>query len=119
MGDDMVDAGIEAKVLIIHLTGEDAETTDDTIKLLRELGSNIARVSLFRFVPLPTQVYDQADLYGVRGTHLQPGWDGDSSKFHIHHNEQHWWGTNSDWMETERSYWRLRGFVEDRWNVQG
>lgn len=116
-----VDAGIEAKVFIIHgFPGEGAETTDDTIKLLRELGSNIARVSLFRFVPLPgTQVYDQADIYGVRGTHLQPDWDGDWSKFHIHHNGRHWWGTNTDWAETERSYQRLRGFVEDHWNVQG
>jgi anaerobic magnesium-protoporphyrin IX monomethyl ester cyclase len=116
-----VDAGIEAKVFIIHgFPGEDAETTDDTIKLLRELGSAISRVSLFRFVPLPgTQVYDQADIYGVRGTHLQPDWDGDWSKFHIHHNGRHWWGTNADWVETERSYQRLRGFVEDHWNAQG
>ncbi len=116
-----VAAGIEAKVFIIHgFPGEDTETTDDTIKLLRELGSNISRVSLFRFVPLPgTQVYDQADIYGVRGTHLQPDWDGDWSKFHIHHNERNWWGTNADWVETERSYQRLRGFVEDHWNVQG
>jgi radical SAM superfamily enzyme YgiQ (UPF0313 family) len=88
-----VEAGIEAKVFIIHgFPGEDAETTDDTIKLLQELGSTISRVSLFRFVPLPgTQVYDQAGSYGVRGTHLQPDWDGDWSKFHIHHNTRHWW----------------------------
>ncbi|MGH3548186.1 MAG: B12-binding domain-containing radical SAM protein [Pseudonocardiaceae bacterium] len=116
-----VDAGIEAKVFIIHgFPGEDSETTDDTIKLLRDLGAAISRVSLFRFVPLPgTQVYDQVDVYGVYGTHLQPDWDGDWSKFHIHHNERHWWGTNADWLETERSYRRLRAFVEDRWNAQG
>jgi anaerobic magnesium-protoporphyrin IX monomethyl ester cyclase len=116
-----VDAGIEAKVFIIHgFPGEDSETTDDTIKLLRELGPAVSRVSLFRFVPLPgTQVYDQANIYGVRGTHLQPDWDDNWSKFHIHHNERHWWGTNTDWAETERSYQRLRGFVEDHWNVQG
>lgn len=116
-----VEAGIEAKVFIIHgFPGENAETTDETIELLRELGSAISRVSLFRFVPLPgTQVYDQADDYRVRGTHLQSDWDGDWSKFHIHHNERHWWGTDADWVETERSYRRLRGFVEDRWNTQG
>lgn len=115
-----VDAGIEAKVFVIHgFPGEDTETTDDTIKLLRELGSAISRVSLFRFAPLPgTQVYDQADIYGVRGTHLQSDWDGDWSKFHIHHNERHWWGTSSDWLETERSYQRLHDFVEDHWNIQ-
>jgi anaerobic magnesium-protoporphyrin IX monomethyl ester cyclase len=100
--------------------GEDMETTEDTIKLLSELGSAISRVSLFRFVPLPgTRVYDQADVYGVRGTHLQPDWDGDWSKFHIHHNERRWWGTDADWAETERSYRRLREFVEDHWNAQG
>ena len=96
------------------------ETTEDTIKLLGELGSDISRVSLFRFVPLPgTQVYDQADSYGVRGTHLQPDWDGEWSKFHIHHNERHWWGSAADWAETERAYLHLRGFVESNWNPQG
>jgi anaerobic magnesium-protoporphyrin IX monomethyl ester cyclase len=116
-----VEVGIDAKVFIIHgFPGEDMETTEDTIKLLSELGSAISRVSLFRFVPLPgTQVYDQADVYGVRGTHLQPDWDGDWSKFHIHHNERRWWGTDADWAEIERSYRCLREFVEDHWNAQG
>jgi radical SAM superfamily enzyme YgiQ (UPF0313 family) len=115
-----VDAGIAAKVFIIHgFPGEDMTTTEDTIRLLNELGTAISRVSLFRFVPLPgTQVYDQADLYGVRGTHLQPDWDGEWSKFHIHHNEQRWWGTDAQWVEIERSYHRLRTFIEDRWNAQ-
>lgn len=116
-----VNAGIEAKVFIIHgFPGENSETTSDTIKLLRELGSAISRVSLFRFVPLPgTQVYDQADTYYVHGTHLRSDWDDDWSKFHIHHNERHWWGTQEDWVETQRSYQQLRDFVEDRWNTQG
>lgn len=116
-----VDAGIEAKVFIIHgFPGEDAETTSDTMRLLAELGSDLSRVSLFRFVPLPgTQVYDQADVYGVRGTHPQPDWDGDWSKFHIHHNNRHWWGTDAQWATVEDSYRRLRAFVEENWNQQG
>jgi len=115
-----VDAGIAAKVFIIHgFPGEDMETTEETINLLQELGSAISRVSLFRFVPLPgTEVYDQADVYGIRGTHLQYDWDGDWSKFHIHHNERQWWGTQAQWRETERSYRRLRDFVEENWNRQ-
>jgi anaerobic magnesium-protoporphyrin IX monomethyl ester cyclase len=115
-----VEAGIAAKVFIIHgFPGEDMATTEDTIRLLNELGTAISRVSLFRFVPLPgTQVYDQADLYGLRGTHLQPDWDGEWSKFHIHHNERRWWGTDAQWVEIERSYHRLRAFIEDRWNAQ-
>ena len=88
------DAGIAAKVFIIHgFPGENQQTTDDTISLLTELAPDLARVSLFRFVPLPgTQVYASPDAYGITGTHLQPGWDGDWSAFHIHHNARRWWG---------------------------
>jgi radical SAM superfamily enzyme YgiQ (UPF0313 family) len=116
-----VDVGIAAKVFVIHgYPGENMETTNETITLLAELGPTVSRVSLFRFVPLPgTQVYAQAGEHGVRGTHLQADWDGDWAKFHIHHNERHWWGTDAQWAETERSYRMLRAFVEDNWNVQG
>ncbi|WP_239374176.1 B12-binding domain-containing radical SAM protein [Frankia sp. Cj5] len=86
----------------------------------RPLGSSLSRVSLFRFVPLPgTQVYADPGRYGLRGVHTQPGWDGDWSKFHIHHNDLHWWGSAEQWQETEDSYRRLRDFVEDHWNTQG
>ncbi|MEH1016658.1 radical SAM protein [Micromonospora sp. CPCC 206060] len=114
-------AGIAAKVFIIHgYPGESLETTRETMELLAELGSALARVSLFRFVPLPgTQVYDQAIAHGLHGTHLQPDWDGDWEKFHIHHNERHWWGTPEQWEETQHSYQLLRDFVESRWNQQG
>src|SRR6185312_3016206 len=85
--------GIHPKVFIIHgFPGENMATTRETMELLSALKSEISRVSLFRFVPLPgTTVYANAEAYGVRGTHLQPDWDGDWSKFHIHHNERHWW----------------------------
>lgn len=114
------DAGIEAKVFVIHgYPGETAATTDETISLLAELGDSLARVSLFRFVPLPgTQVYANAASNGVVGTHLAPDWDGNWSKFHIHHNNFKWWGSDRDWHEVEESYSRLRDFVEDRWNRQ-
>ena len=115
------DAGIAAKAFIIHgFPGENNQTTDDTISLLTELAPSIARVSLFRFVPLPgTQVYEQPMTYGIRGTHLQPGWDGDWSAFHIHHNDRHWWGTDAEWAEVESSYRRLRDFIEATWGPQG
>ncbi|MFE0020349.1 B12-binding domain-containing radical SAM protein [Amycolatopsis sp. NPDC059021] len=115
------DAGIEAKVFIIHgFPGETRETTEATMQLLTELDSALSRVSLFRFVPLPgTQVYDQADRYQIHGTHLQADWDGDWSKFHIHHNERHWWGGPEQWAETEQTYRMLREFVETNWNRQG
>jgi hypothetical protein len=66
-----------------------------------------------------TQVYDQADAYQVRGTHLQSDWDGDWAKFHIHHNDRQWWGTDANWAETQESFKVLRDFVERRWNRQG
>jgi anaerobic magnesium-protoporphyrin IX monomethyl ester cyclase len=115
------DAGIAAKVFVIHgYPGESAATTAETISLLDELGDDLARVSLFRFVPLPgTQVYDQAEEHRLRGTHLQPDWDGNWSKFHIHHNDTHWWGTDQEWDEVQRSYTLLREHVEGRWNRQG
>ena len=114
------DAGIAAKVFVIHgFPGEDDRTTDDTISLLAELAPDLARVSLFRFVPLPgTQVYGNPDAYGITGTHLQPGWDGDWSAFHIHHNTRRWWGTDGQWAEVESSYRRLCDFVEATWSPQ-
>jgi anaerobic magnesium-protoporphyrin IX monomethyl ester cyclase len=115
------DAGIAAKVFVIHgFPGEDTETTEETVSLLEELGAAVARVSLFRFVPLPgTEVYERAALLGVRGTHLQPGWDGNWAKFHIHHNNERWWGSDQQWAEVENSYALLRDFVESGWNAQG
>jgi Radical SAM superfamily len=114
------DRGIAAKVFIIHgFPGEDDQTTDETISLLTELAPSLARVSLFRFVPLPgTQVYASPDKYGITGTHLQPGWDGDWSAFHIHHNTRRWWGTDAQWAQVESSYRRLRDFVETTWGPQ-
>lgn len=116
-----VEAGIAAKVFVIHgYPGENRETTDETISLLAELRPALARVSLFRFVPLPgTQVYEQAAIHRIRGIHLQPDWDDDWAKFHIHHNDRHWWGDERDWCETQESYERLRDFVEDTWGSQG
>ena len=114
------EAGIAAKVFVIHgFPGENDRTTDETISLLAELAPDLARVSLFRFVPLPgTQVYAHPDAYGVTGTHLQPGWDGDWSAFHIHHNTRRWWGTDAQWAQVESSYRRLRDFTEATWGPQ-
>ncbi|MEU4233307.1 radical SAM protein [Nonomuraea sp. NPDC026600] len=113
-------SGISAKAFIIHgFPGENRESTRETIALLRELQPMLGRVSLFRFVPLPgTEVYRDALLHGIRGTHLQPGWDGDWSAFHIHHNQRHWWGDEKDWAETEASYAELLAFVEQTWGPQ-
>jgi anaerobic magnesium-protoporphyrin IX monomethyl ester cyclase len=64
-------------------------------------------------------VYRDAEKYGISGTHLQPDWDGDWSKFHIHHNTRRWWGSDAEWQEVEDSHQELREFVEQRWGAQG
>jgi radical SAM superfamily enzyme YgiQ (UPF0313 family) len=114
------DAGINAKAFIIHgYPGENLATTRETIDLLDRLSDRLARVSLFRFVPLPgTQVYDNPLEHGVRGTHHSPDWDGDWEKFHIHHNDRHWWGSDRDFAELQAAYRELETFVEEKWGPQ-
>ena len=71
-------------------------------------------MSLFRFVPLPgSPVYENAEAYGLHGTHHQPGWGGDWSRFHIHHNARHWWGTSRDWQVVQDAFVELTGISPD------
>lgn len=107
--DAAVRVGIEAKAFIIHgYPGEDRVSTRETIDLLERLGDRLSRVSLFRFVPLPgTQVYASAEDNGIRGTHTAADWDGDWDKFHIHHNDRHWWGDERDFAELQEAYVEL------------
>ena len=114
-------AGIEAKAFIIHgYPGETMETTEETLRLLDSLGDELARVSLFRFVPLPgTQIYDNTGPGpAIHGTHLSPDWDGDWEKFHIHHNDRHWWGDTDDFREVQAAFLKLESYVESRWGPQ-
>jgi anaerobic magnesium-protoporphyrin IX monomethyl ester cyclase len=115
-----VDAGIEPKAFIIHgYPGENMESTRETIKLLDRLSGQISKISLFRFVPLPgTYVYDNPLEFGLRGTHRSPDWDGDWNKFHILHQDKHWWGTDSDYSELADAYAELEQFITDRWGPQ-
>jgi anaerobic magnesium-protoporphyrin IX monomethyl ester cyclase len=108
---------IGVKLFLVHgFPGEDLESSRETLTLLRELAPYIERVSLFRFVPLPgTYVYDHAREFGVRGTDKDPDWEGDWSKYHIHHNHHHWWGDAQDFAEVQQGYEELRAFVETCW----
>lgn len=110
-------SGIKVKVFLIHgYPGENLDTIRDTLNLLGELADDIERVSLFRFVPLPgTYVYDHPQEFGLRGTDRDPGWDGDWSRYHIHHNTQHWWGSGQDFAHVQQGFDQLRDFVERRW----
>jgi radical SAM superfamily enzyme YgiQ (UPF0313 family) len=111
------DAGIGVKVFLVHgFPGEDLSTTGETIALLHDCSRLIDRVSLFRFVPLPgAEVYERWADYGLHGTHHQPDWDGDWSKFHIHHNERHWWGSEAQFEEMTRAYEQLQDVTQEHW----
>ncbi|MGK5533561.1 B12-binding domain-containing radical SAM protein [Streptomyces sp. URMC 129] len=110
-------SGINVKLFLIHgFPGEDRHTTRETMDLLAELAPHIDRVSLFRFVPLPgTYVYDHPEEFGLRGTSGQPGWDGDWSKYHIHHNHRHWWGTDEQFSHVQAGYAELAAMVDELW----
>jgi anaerobic magnesium-protoporphyrin IX monomethyl ester cyclase len=109
--------GIKNKVFLVHgYPGEDTESTEETMRFLDDVGDRIERVSLFRFVPLPgTFVYNNPDMFQLRGLPMQPDWDGNWGKFHIHHNHHHWWGSARDFERLTEDFWRLWEYVEERW----
>ncbi len=110
-------AGIKVKLFLIHgYPGENLHTTRETMGLLDELAPDIERVSLFRFVPLPgTYVYDHPEEFDLHGTDRDPGWDGDWSRYHIHHNHLHWWGSEADFTSVQKGYEELAGMVDHLW----
>jgi radical SAM superfamily enzyme YgiQ (UPF0313 family) len=105
--------GIRVKAFLVHgFPGETLETTRETISLLKEVGHMIDRVSLFRFVPLPgSYVFRNAKAYGLTIPERIEDWE----KFHIYHNDYHWWGNVDDFREVENSYKELAEFVEEKW----
>lgn len=110
-------AKINSKLFIIHgYPGENLESTFETIRLLEGHQSRISRVSLFRFVPLPgTYVYNHAKEFTVHGTDRDPDWNNDWERYHIHHNNRHWWGSEQEFDELNRSYALLDNFVNANW----
>jgi anaerobic magnesium-protoporphyrin IX monomethyl ester cyclase len=114
---DARDAGIGVKLFVIHgYPGENLESSRETLALLKELAPCVDRVSLFRFVPLPgTYVYEHPEEFDLHGTDKDATWSGDWSSYHIHHNTQHWWGSDADFRELEAGYLELRGFIERTW----
>jgi len=105
--------GIKVKIFLVHgFPGEDLSSTRETISLLKEIGSMISRVSLFRFVPLPgSYVFRNASKFGL----LIPERIEDWNKFHIYNNNHHWWGNADDFRQVEMSYNEIERFVADNW----
>lgn len=109
--------GINVKVFFMHgFPGENTETTRETIYLLERLRPMILRVSLFRFTPLPgSHIYEHHKDYDIRGTKYDADWDGDWSKYHIHHNYHHWWGNKNQFEALQEAYDELSRFVITNW----
>lgn len=109
--------GIKTKAFLIHgYPGENMETTDDTLRLLDKISHMIERVSLFRFVPLPgTYVYENGSQFNLRNTDRDTNWDGNWGKYHIHHNDIHWWGSEADFEIMNRGYEKLKNYVDAKW----
>jgi anaerobic magnesium-protoporphyrin IX monomethyl ester cyclase len=110
-------ADIGVKLFLVHgFPGEDLESSRETLTLLQELAPCVERVSLFRFVPLPgTYVYENPAEFDLHGTDKDDDWEGDWSKYHIHHNHHHWWGDADAFAEVEQGYQELRDFVDASW----
>jgi radical SAM superfamily enzyme YgiQ (UPF0313 family) len=110
-------ADIGVKLFLVHgFPGEDLESSRETLTLLQELAPCVERVSLFRFVPLPgTYVYENPAEFDLHGTDKDDDWQGDWSKYHIHHNHHHWWGDGEAFAKVEQGYRELRDFVDASW----
>ncbi|MBU0457463.1 MAG: radical SAM protein [Nanoarchaeota archaeon] len=100
------EGGLYTKLFLMHgFPGENEETTKETIEMLRELSPYVRRIALYRFVPLPdSPVYDRHSDFDL---HLGK----DPSKYHIYHNEQHWWGTTEDFKVVQEQFLRLKDEV--------
>lgn len=105
--------GIGIKVFLIHgFPGENLDSTQETISLLKDIAPMIDRVSLFRFVPLPgSYVFENPNLFNLNLSKHSSDWE----KFHIYHNNYHWWGSEEDFQEMELSYYKLKRFIIDKW----
>jgi len=110
-------ATINSKIFIIHgYPGENMKSTLQTLQLLEEQRSLISRVSLFRFVPLPgTYVYTHPEEFELHGTDRDLRWNDGWERYHIHHNDEHWWGSLKDFDEVNRSFRVLEDFVHANW----
>ena len=106
--------GIKVKAFIIHgFPGEDLETTQETIQLLKEIHQFIDRITIFRFVPLPgSPVYENYIKFNIHGTHYHEDWDGNWSRFRIYNNDTHWWGSQDDYLIVKKSYKLLNEYIK-------
>jgi radical SAM superfamily enzyme YgiQ (UPF0313 family) len=102
--------GINVKAFILHgFPGENISTTKETIELLEKLKSNITRISLFRFVPLPgSPVYLNHREFNLT---LPENYDD----IYIYNNTRTWWGNEDDRKELLESYKLIEHYIKENW----
>ncbi|WP_190092671.1 hypothetical protein [Streptomyces melanogenes] len=62
-----------------------------------------------------TYIYEHPDEFALHHTSGQPGWNGDWSQYHIHHNDRHWWGTEDQFAQVQQGYEQLAAMVDELW----
>ncbi len=110
--------GIGVKVFLIHgFPGENIQTTKQTIGLLKKVANKIQRISLFRFVPLPgSYIYKNPKKFDLHIEDEQNYSSVDWNRYHIHHNNFHWWGSHQDYQEMNIAFDELKSFVQSYWS---
>ena len=100
------EGGLYTKLFLMHgFPGENEETTTETINMLKELQPYVRRIALYRFVPLPgSTVYNRSNEFDL---HIGE----DPTRFHIYHNNEHWWGSKDDFKIVQEQYQRLESAV--------
>ncbi len=95
--------GIPVKLYIMHgYPGENLETSIQTIQYLTSLRQYIHRISLYRFVPLPgSPVFEEGKLNKL-----------DWTDYTIYDNNNHWWGSEQDYMNMNIGYSMLEKCVK-------
>jgi radical SAM superfamily enzyme YgiQ (UPF0313 family) len=108
-----ISVGLMVKIFLVHgFPGENLESTNETISLLKDIAPMVDRVSLFRFVPLPgSYVFRNAKAFNLNIPDNGSSWE----RYHIHHNNYHWWGDDEDFAQLEGSYGVLEQFLVENW----
>jgi radical SAM superfamily enzyme YgiQ (UPF0313 family) len=107
--------GLRVKIFLVHgFPGEDQSSTNETIALMKEIAPMVDRVSLFRFAPLPGSfVFKHAASFKLNIPERIVDW----SKFHIHYNHYHWWGSDNDFARLEIAYRELESYISQNWKA--
>jgi radical SAM superfamily enzyme YgiQ (UPF0313 family) len=101
---ELHNSGLGVKLYIMHgFPGENMSTTRETIGYLEEVRKYIKRISLYRFTPLPgSPVYNSPEII-----------KHNTDDYTIYDNNEHWWGTEKDYLEMCSAYKTLEAKVNE------